>query len=397
MRTWFYDIAREDLRPLLERAGLEAYRAKQLWSWVYQHGEIETARMTTFNAKTRAKIDEIIDFTLPEVREDHVSLDGTRKWLVRFAERVGQRAPGGEVETVFIPESSRGTACLSSQVACSLRCSFCHTGAMSKAGLRNLSSGEIVAQLFQQRLSYADFPSSSVDRLVSNIVMMGMGEPLLNYRNVKGALRTIMDGDGLSISKRRITVSTSGVVPVIKKLGDELDVNLAVSLHAVNDELRDVLVPLNKQYPMAELLRACREYPGATNCRKVTFEYVMLRGVNDSEAEARELIRLLKGIPALVNLIPVRSAHFFYRALTISAQFNPWPGAPYECSSIEQIRAFAAALEGAPDIRCTIRWPRGRDIMAACGQLASSRQADDSAKAADDGAADRAPRQADAL
>lgn len=250
----------------------------QLWSWVYQWGVTDVARMTTFGAKARDILSETFTFTLPEVVEDQVSQDGTRKWLVRFA---GPKPPaasaggesivhvegspltpvrrtGGQVETVFIPETTRATACLSSQVGCSLSCSFCRTGAMSKKGLRNLSSGEIVGQVLVQRLAFRDFPSSADDRLVSNIVMMGMGEPLLNYRSVKAALETIMDGDGLSISKRRITVSTSGIVPIITRLGRDLDVNLAISLHAVRDDLRDVLVPINKTHPLKELIQACR-------------------------------------------------------------------------------------------------------------------------------------------
>ncbi len=281
----------------------------------------------------------------PAVSRALESVDGTRKWLLRFPD-------GQEVETVHIPEEDRGTLCVSSQVGCTLTCKFCHTG--TQRLVRNLEPGEIVGQVMVARDALGEWPSPAEDRQLTNIVLMGMGEPLYNYDAVATALRIVMDQEGLSLSKRKITLSTSGVVPAIKRCGAELGVNLAISLHAVTDELRDVLVPLNKKYPIAELLDACRNYPGSSNARRITFEYVMLKGVNDTPAEARALVSLLRGIPAKVNLIP----------------FNPWPGAPYECSTREAIKQFSDIVFEA-GYSSPVRTPRGQDIMAACGQLKS--------------------------
>jgi len=274
------------------------------------------------------------------------SVDGTQKWLLRFTD-------GEEVETVHIPEDDRGTLCVSSQVGCTLSCSFCHTG--TQRLVRNLTAEEIVGQVMIARDALGEWPSPQDDRQVTNLVLMGMGEPLYNYENVATALKIVMDPEGLSISRRKITLSTSGVVPIIRRCGAELAVNLAVSLHAVRDDIRDRLVPLNRKYPIAELLEACRTYPGASNARRITFEYVMLKGINDSPGDARELVRLLAGVPAKVNLIP----------------FNPWPGAPYECSSDEAIKAFSDIVFAA-GYSAPVRTPRGRDILAACGQLKSA-------------------------
>jgi 23S rRNA (adenine2503-C2)-methyltransferase len=280
----------------------------------------------------------------PQVATEQTSADGTRKWLFRFRD-------GQQVETVYIPDEERGAVCISTQVGCTLSCRFCHTGTQRLE--RNLGAAEIVGQFMAGRDSYGEWPSPKDEpRFLSNIVVMGMGEPLYNYENVAKALRIIMDGEGIALSRRRITLSTSGVVPMMDRCGAELNVNLAVSLHAVTDELRDRIVPLNRKYPIAELLDACRRYPGASNARRITFEYVMLKDVNDSEAEARELVRLLQGLPAKVNLIP----------------FNPWPGAPFETSTRAATERFAEVLNAA-GYSSPIRRPRGRDIMAACGQL----------------------------
>jgi 23S rRNA (adenine2503-C2)-methyltransferase len=284
----------------------------------------------------------------PQAVSAQVSVDGTRKWLLRLAD-------GQEVETVYIPEDDRGTLCVSAQVGCTLTCRFCHTG--TQALVRNLSAAEIVGQIMTAIDDIGDWPRTREGRRVTNLVMMGMGEPLYNFDNVAAAIRTVLDDEGLAISKRKITLSTAGVVPLIERCGEELGVGLAVSLHAVRDSLRDELVPLNRKYPIAELLAACRAYPGAHNARRITFEYVMLDGVNDSEADARELARLLHDLPAKVNLIP----------------FNPWPGAPYECSSKRAIARFAKILNDA-GLSAPVRVSRGQDIMAACGQLKSASQ-----------------------
>jgi 23S rRNA (adenine2503-C2)-methyltransferase len=281
----------------------------------------------------------------PAITKDYISIDGTRKWLLRFPD-------GQEIETVFIPEEDRGTLCVSSQVGCTLTCSFCHTGTQKM--VRNLTAEDILTQFILARDALNDWPSSRADRHITNIVMMGMGEPLLNYEPVAKAISIMMDGEGLSLSKRRITLSTSGIVPMIERCGAELGVNLAISLHAVTDALRDELVPINKKYPIASLMEACRNYPSLSNARRITFEYVMLNGVNDSDHDAHALVKLLEGIPAKVNLIP----------------FNPWPGSQYTCSSNRRIDAFSRIVMDA-GYASPVRTPRGQDILAACGQLKS--------------------------
>ncbi len=359
----------------LDRAGLMAalgtvgvperqqrMRAGQLWKWLYGRGASDFAAMTDISKDLRATLDDAFDIARPSIITEQVSVDGTRKWLIRLpALEPGQRP--ADVETVYIPEHDRGTLCVSSQVGCTLTCTFCHTG--TQKWVRNLTAGEILAQIMIARDRLGDWPGAARpddgglipdgDRAVSNIVMMGMGEPLYNFDNVRDALLIASDGEGLSLSKRRITLSTSGVVPMIPPTGAEIGCMLAISLHATRDDLRDELVPLNKKYPIADLLDACRAYPGLSNARRITFEYVMLRGVNDSDAEARDLVRLLKGIPAKINLIP----------------FNPWPGTAYECSDWERIEAFADIVNRA-GYASPVRTPRGRDIMAACGQLKSA-------------------------
>jgi 23S rRNA (adenine2503-C2)-methyltransferase len=326
--------------------GAPAFRARQLWHWIYHRGVTDFAAMTSLAAGFRARLAELFAISRPAVAQAQHSIDGTRKWLLRFAD-------GQEVESVHIPEEDRGTLCVSSQVGCTLTCRFCHTG--TQRLVRNLSAAEIVGQVMVARDQLGEWPSPREGRLVSNIVMMGMGEPLYNYDNVAQALRIVMDGEGIAVSRRRITLSTAGVVPMIERCGRELGVNLAISLHAVTDDLRDRLVPINRKYPIAELLGACRNYPGLSNARRITFEYVMLKDVNDSPAEARELVRLLEGIPSKVNLIP----------------FNPWPGAPFACSSDAAIKRFGDIVFDA-GYASPVRTPRGRDIMAACGQLKSA-------------------------
>ncbi|MDH3242045.1 MAG: 23S rRNA (adenine(2503)-C(2))-methyltransferase RlmN [Alphaproteobacteria bacterium] len=334
---------RGDFGRLMERLGEKPFRANQLWAWVYGRGLADFDGMTTLAKSFRARLAEICTLARPQAAEDILSADTTRKWLFRFAD-------GELAETVFIPNAERGSLCVSSQVGCTLNCRFCHTG--TQRLVRNLDPGEIVGQLMAARDAIGEWGLRSQDRMITNIVMMGMGEPLYNFDNVAKALRIVMDPEGLSVSKRRITLSTAGVVPMMARCGEELGVNLAVSLHAVTDEVRDVLVPLNRKYPIKELLDACRAYPGVHNARRITFEYVMLKGVNDSPADARALVRLLKGIPAKTNLIP----------------FNPWPGAPYECSTDAAIREFARIVNDG-GLSAPIRTPRGRDILAACGQL----------------------------
>jgi len=319
-------------------------RVRQLWNWIYVHGARDFASMTNLAKDFRAEMDERFTLARLEIVTEQVSNDGTRKWLLRGGTQ--------EFETVFIPEPGRGTLCVSSQVGCTLNCRFCHTGTQKL--VRNLTPAEIVGQVMIARDALNDWPSTAEGRRLTNVVMMGMGEPLYNFDNVKSALAIVADGDGLALSKRRITLSTAGVVPMIKKAGEEIGSSLAISLHAVRDEIRDVIVPLNKKYPLKELLDACRTYPGVTNSRRITFEYVMLKGINDSLADARELVRAIRGIPAKINLIP----------------FNPWPGAPYECSDWEQIEKFAEIVNRA-GYASPVRTPRGRDIMAACGQLKS--------------------------
>ena len=325
-------------------------RVQQIWHWLYVRGVQSFEQMTSVSKQMRAELDAHYTLARPEVVAEQVSVDGTRKWLLRLpGETPGERPH--EVECVYIPETDRGTLCLSSQVGCTLNCTFCHTG--TQRLVRNLTPGEIVGQVMVARDRLGDFGGDN--RKVSNIVMMGMGEPLYNFEAVRDAIHVIADGDGLSISKRRITLSTSGVVPMIERSGAEIGCMLAISLHAVRDELRNELVPLNRKYPIEELLDACRNYPGVSNAKRITFEYVMLKGVNDSLADAKALVRLLQGIPAKINLIP----------------FNPWPGTQYECSDWDQIEKFSEVVFNA-GYASPVRTPRGRDILAACGQLKSA-------------------------
>ena len=368
-------LSRAEMAAALTDAGIAERDAKmrssQLWNWIYHHGVTDFDRMSNVQKGVRAQLAEKFQLDRPEIVSEQISADGTRKWLFRFRDPANPRLPPVEVETVYIPEEDRGTLCVSSQVGCTLTCSFCHTG--TQRLVRNLTAGEIVGQILMARERLGDFPggvrpddgglvpaprgsggSEGDSRAITNVVMMGMGEPLYNYDNVKQALLIASDEAGISLSKRRITLSTSGVVPFIEPTGREIGVMLAISLHAVRDELRDMLVPINKKYPLKELLEACRSYPGLSNARRITFEYVMLKDINDSDADARELVRLLKNIPAKINLIP----------------FNPWPGTNYDCSSSERIERFADIVNRA-GYASPVRTPRGRDIFAACGQLKS--------------------------
>ena len=338
-------LGRASLAAEMADFGAEPFRARQLWHWIYHRGVTDFAAMTSLSKGFRERLAAHYELFRPIVSRTLASVDGTRKWLLRFPD-------GQEVECVHIPEEDRGTLCVSSQVGCTLTCKFCHTG--TQRLVRNLTAAEIVGQVMLARDALGEWPAPQDDRQLTNIVLMGMGEPLYNYDNVATALKIVMDHEGLSLSRRKITLSTSGVVPMIARCGTELAVNLAISLHAVTDELRDVLVPLNKKYPLADLLEACRTYPGSSNARRITFEYVMLKGVNDSPAEAKELVRLLAGIPAKVNLIP----------------FNPWPGAPFERSTDAAIKIFSDIVNAA-GYSSPVRTPRGEDIMAACGQLKS--------------------------
>lgn len=342
-------LLQADLHAALLEAGVErkavSMRVQQLWNWIYVHGARDFAAMSNLSKDFRTFLSERFTLARPEVVTEQISNDGTRKWLLRAD-------PSIEFETVFIPEPGRGTLCVSSQVGCTLNCRFCHTGTQKL--VRNLTSSEIVGQVMVARDALADWPSTGENRRITNVVMMGMGEPLYNFDNVKAALSIVADGDALALSKRRITLSTAGVVPMIPRAGSEIGSALAISLHAVRNDIRDVIVPLNKKYPIEELLATCRAYPGLSNARRITFEYVMLKGVNDSLADARELVKIIRGIPAKINLIP----------------FNPWPGAPYECSDWDQIEKFAEIVNRA-GYASPVRTPRGRDIMAACGQLKS--------------------------
>ncbi|MCX7376769.1 MAG: 23S rRNA (adenine(2503)-C(2))-methyltransferase RlmN [Alphaproteobacteria bacterium] len=346
-RTDLVGLTREELVAELDRIGEKPFRAKQLWHWIYHQGATDFARMSTIAKPMQAKLAEHFIVGRPEAAVVQTSTDETRKWLFRFRD-------GQEAETVYIPDrhEDRGAVCISSQVGCTLACRFCHTG--TQALVRNLGAAEIVGQFMAARDSYNEWPSpkGETPRLLSTIVLMGMGEPLYNYENVAKAMTIVMDNEGIALSRRRITLSTSGVVPMMDRCGEELGVNLAVSLHAVRDDLRDEIVPLNRKYPIAELMAACRRYPAASNARRITFEYVMLKGINDSEAEARELVRLIAGLPAKVNLIP----------------FNPWPGSPYETSTQSAIDRFSRIVMDA-GFSSPVRTPRGRDILAACGQL----------------------------
>jgi 23S rRNA (adenine2503-C2)-methyltransferase len=337
-------------------------RTAQLWHWIYHRGVADFSAMRNIARPLLEQLGQRFTLARPQIVAEQVSADGTRKWLLRMPPN-GPRDKGAEIECVYIPETDRGTLCVSSQVGCTLNCTFCHTG--TQAWARNLSAAEIVGQVMVARDRLGDFPggvaptdglvpSGEGVRAVSNIVFMGQGEPLYNLDGVRDAVAVLTDGDGLSLSKRRITVSTSGVVPEMARLGEYCGTMLAVSLHATNDPLRDKLVPLNRKYPIAQLMQACRDYPGASNARRITFEYVMLKGVNDSPAEARALVKMLKGVPAKINLIP----------------FNPWPGSPYECSDWETIERFSEIVFNA-GYASPVRTPRGRDILAACGQLKS--------------------------
>jgi len=345
-RTNLIGLSREQLGQEMAAIGEKPFRVKQIWHWLYHRGVTDIAEMSTLSKPMREKLAQSHFVGRPQVVRHQVSEDGTQKWLLKFE--------GGHlVESVHIPEADRGALCISSQVGCTLTCTFCHTG--TQRLVRNLEPSEIVGQFMLARDYLGEWPTPSEGgRQLSNIVMMGMGEPLYNFENVKTALKIVMDEEGIALSRRRITLSTSGVVPMMARCGEELRTDLAVSLHAVTNEIRDQLVPLNKKYPIEELLEACRAYPGANNARRITFEYVMLKGINDSDADARELVRLLKDIPAKVNLIP----------------FNAWPGAIYECSSNNRIHAFSRIVnEGG--LSAPVRRPRGRDIAAACGQLKS--------------------------
>ncbi|QIK79972.1 23S rRNA (adenine(2503)-C(2))-methyltransferase RlmN [Sphingomonas piscis] len=342
-------LSKDQIRAELEKAGLEPrqakLRAKQIWHWIYNRGVTDFASMSDIAKAQQPWLAERFAIARLDVTEAQVSIDGTRKWLLKTHD-------GHDFEMVFIPDADRGTLCVSSQVGCTLNCRFCHTGTMQL--VRNLEPAEIVGQVMLARDALGEWPSQPEGRMLTNIVMMGMGEPLYNFDNVRDALKIVMDGDGLGLSKRRITLSTSGVVPMMERCGDEIGVNLAVSLHAVTKEIRDEIVPLNRKYGIEELLQACSDYPGANNARRITFEYVMLKDKNDSDEHARELVRLIRHykLPAKVNLIP----------------FNPWPGAVYECSTPERVKAFSNIVFES-GISAPVRTPRGRDIDAACGQL----------------------------
>jgi 23S rRNA (adenine2503-C2)-methyltransferase len=374
-RASLVGLSKAEMRGVLKGIGLDEreakMRASQLWNWIYVNGVTDFERMTNVQKGFRQTLADNFLLDRPEIVSEQISIDGTRKWLFRFRDPKNANLPPVEIETVYIPEEGRGTLCVSSQVGCTLTCSFCHTGTQTL--VRNLTAGEILGQVLMARERLGDFPggvrpddgglvpgprgsggSEGDSRAITNVVMMGMGEPLYNYDAVKKALLIASAEDGISLSKRRITLSTSGVVPFIEPAGREIGVMLAISLHAVRDDLRDMLVPINKKYPLKELIQACRDYPGLSNARRITFEYVMLKDINDSDADARELVRLLSGIPAKINLIP----------------FNPWPSTNYDCSSSARIEKFADIVNKA-GYASPVRTPRGRDIFAACGQLKS--------------------------
>lgn len=358
-------LPRQDLIEALSETGIPEkqlrMRASQLWNWLYVRGASDFADMTSISKELRSDLADVFDISRLEIITEQISSDGTRKWLLRLpADDLGRRH---EIETVYIPEEGRGTLCISSQVGCTLTCTFCHTGTQTL--VRNLTAGEIAGQILVARDRLGEWPhliekadnAPAGGRFITNVVLMGMGEPLYNFDNVRDAVDVISHGDGLSVSKRRITLSTSGVVPEIVRAGEEIGAMLAISLHGTTDEIRNELVPLNKKYPINQLLDACRNYPGLSNARRITFEYVMIKGVNDTPEDARRLVQLLKGIPAKVNLIP----------------FNPWPGTSYECSDWDQIEVFARIVLKA-GYASPVRTPRGRDILAACGQLKSASQ-----------------------
>ena len=343
-RTALVGLSRENLRDAVTALGEKPFRAKQLWHWIYHRGARDFGDMTDLSRSFRVRLEEHHVVGRPVIAREQTSTDGTRKWLLQFND--GQKA-----ETVFIPEEDRGAVCVSSQVGCTLTCRFCHTG--TQRLVRNLTAAEIVGQFMTARDSYCEWPTPTDERrMLSNIVLMGMGEPLYNFDEVATAMKIVMADDGIALGKRRITLSTAGIVPEIRRAGEKLGVNLAISLHAPDDDTRTEIMPINKKYPLKELMAACRDYPGASNARRITFEYVMLKSINDSPAHARALIKLVRGIPCKFNLIP----------------FNPWPGSTYECSDIETVEAFADLLAHA-GFTAPIRTPRGRDILAACGQL----------------------------
>ncbi|MBE1236546.1 23S rRNA (adenine(2503)-C(2))-methyltransferase RlmN [Phaeovibrio sulfidiphilus] len=340
------NLTKNEVKTFLTEQGESPFRAKQLWHWIYHQGATDFSRMTSLGAALRERLAETCTLARPEIVRTQTSEDGTVKWLLRFSD-------GREAEMVYIPETDRGALCISSQVGCTLDCRFCHTG--TQPFLRNLTVAEIVGQFLVARDLFGEWPTPTDEaRKLSNIVVMGMGEPLHNFDNVRDALNILMDDEGTALSRRRITLSTAGVVPMFGRCGTELGVRLAISLHAATDEIRDAIMPINKKYPLAELMAACRAYPGARNARRITFEYLLLDGINDSDADARELIRLVRGIPCKFNLLP----------------FNAWPGAPYQPSSEARMERFAALLNDA-GFTSPIRQPRGRDILAACGQLRS--------------------------
>ena len=344
-KTNLLGLTKAEIKSLLNKIDLPNFRASQIWNWIYRSGTVDFNEMTNISKELRYLLSKNFYIWRPKISSTHQSQDGTIKWLLKLDD-------GNEVETVWIPDEERGTLCISSQVGCTLTCKFCHTG--TQRLVRNLSSSEIVGQVMLAMDQLKDWPSASENRLLTSIVLMGMGEPLFNYENVKKALEIIMDHSGISLSRRRITLSTSGIVPEIKKCGDDLGVNLAISLHATNDNLRNELVPINKKYDIKQLLDAVRSYARISNSRRVTWEYVMLKGVNDTAEDAKNLVKLIKGIPSKINLIP----------------FNEWPCSPYECSEEDSINNFAKIIMKA-GYASPIRTPRGRDVMAACGQLKS--------------------------
>ncbi|MCX7338730.1 MAG: 23S rRNA (adenine(2503)-C(2))-methyltransferase RlmN [Alphaproteobacteria bacterium] len=338
-------LSRDELLQDFLALDLPKFRVQQVWNWLYHHGVRSFDQMKNISAPIKQKLDDRFVIERPAITTAQLSSDGTQKWLLKFQD-------SQEAECVHIPEVNRGTLCVSSQIGCLLTCKFCHTG--TQLLVRNLTAGEIIGQMMVARDVFNEWPTPLGKRQISNLVLMGMGEPLYNYDNVATALKIMMDPEGVSVSRRKITLSTAGVVPMIRQCGEELGVGLAISLHAVRDDLRDTLVPLNKKYPLAELLEACRDYPGLNNARRITFEYIMLKGVNDSNADAKELVRLIQGIPAKINLIP----------------FNSWPGAPFECSTPGRIAEFSEIVYRA-GYASPVRTPRGQDILAACGQLKS--------------------------
>ena len=344
-KTNLLGLTKAEIKSLLNKINLPNFRASQIWNWIYRSGTVDFNEMTNISKDLRSLLSQNFYIWRPKISSTHQSQDGTIKWLLKLDD-------GNEVETVWIPDEERGTLCISSQVGCTLTCKFCHTG--TQRLVRNLSSSEIVGQVMLAMDQLKDWPSASENRLLTSIVLMGMGEPLFNYDNVKKAIEIIMDHSGISLSRRRITLSTSGIVPEIKKCGDDLGVNLAISLHATNDNLRNELVPINKKYDIKQLLDAVRSYARISNSRRVTWEYVMLKGVNDTAQDAKNLVKLIKGIPSKINLIP----------------FNGWPCSPYECSEEDSINNFAKIIMKA-GYASPIRTPRGRDVMAACGQLKS--------------------------